>query len=184
MHLWFSALATRTTWSVIMHTYAYMVFSLMAGGYAIRIFSLLQAWLNMWATKPKRVATVVLHGSYSSFWRIWQMFETHLNQWHDKTAKFSQCLVLCFIIGIYFWNSAQLQGTMFAEALRLPRLHRTSGSSLYVIDDPCWFTSCLSFHCSALVYGANKSHFLSLLCGLLAEVFWLAEASRKLLLLA
>ena len=51
-------------------------------------------------------------------------------QSHDETAKLSQSLVPRFITGIYYWNGVHPQGTTFAEAMRLLRSHRTSGSSL------------------------------------------------------
>ena len=67
-----------------------MVFSLMAVGYAIRVFSLLQVWLKMWATKSKSEANDISHGGVSSFWQIWQLFKTQtetLTWWNSYVLK-------------------------------------------------------------------------------------------------
>ena len=97
----------------------------MAVGYAIRVFSLLQVWLKMWATKSKNEANDVSMALCLLSGKFDRCSKQKLKHWHGETAKFSQGVVPSFIIGIYYWNDAQPQGSTFAEALRLPRSHRT-----------------------------------------------------------
>ena len=95
-----------------------MVFSLMAVGYAIHVFSLLLAWLNLWATKSKRgkqmmhrMVVRLLSGEFE------RCSKQSLKRWHDETAMFSQRLAPRFIIGIYYWNGTHPQGTTFLQKL-------------------------------------------------------------------
>lgn len=66
-----------------------------------------------------RMLVPLLSGKFDTFW-----CSIHkLKQRRVEIAKFSQGLVARVIIGIYYCNGAEPQGTTFAEALRLPRSH-------------------------------------------------------------
>ena len=93
----------HTDLSVIMHTYAYMVFLLMAAAYDIRVFnfSLLLALLNLWTTKSKRESKWCTAGRY--FFLEFDRCPKHkIFNWNKDMMKQPEVLA-GFGSALYYW---------------------------------------------------------------------------------